>query len=88
MSDLVSRLRDMSTDKELDIGAAWNALDEAADALEALEALTANATILRPQLAVYPGDYKVRCIGLPGWFIAFGRRAKCNAATPTAKATP
>ena len=50
MSDLVSRLRDMAENKALPIGEAWNALDEAADALEALEAdAKLNAAMLARQ---------------------------------------
>jgi hypothetical protein len=40
---LVERLRALAGDKALDIGTAWNALDEAADRLEQLEAALARA---------------------------------------------
>lgn len=39
MNALVGKLRRMAEDKALPIGDAWNALDEAADALEQAQAL-------------------------------------------------
>lgn len=37
MNAVVRKFRDMASDKALDIGSAWNALDEAADAIESAE---------------------------------------------------
>lgn len=40
MNALVNKLRRLAKDKALPIGEAWNALDEAADAMEAAERLS------------------------------------------------
>ena len=38
MNELAKRLRDASADSSLDIGTAWNLLDEAADEIDRMEA--------------------------------------------------